>query len=77
MVYMQKKIQPLTSPQQVRDSIAYFATRKQTFQQKADAEQVQLRDSVVAAVTVHGISELEASKLAGVTRETVRRWLGK
>lgn len=35
-----------------------------------------LRDLVVKAVGA-GVSEVEASKLAGITRVTVREWLGK
>lgn len=35
-----------------------------------------LRDRVTRAVAA-GISENEAAKLAGVERQTVRKWLGK
>lgn len=35
-----------------------------------------LRSRVVRAVEA-GMSEKEASEIAGVTRDTVRRWLGK
>lgn len=67
----------LTTVDQLRDTTRYFARRKAVFQAKADDAQSSLRDCVVTLVTVHGVSELEASKLSGVTRETVRRWLGK
>lgn len=70
-------VQPLTTPAQLRSSIEYFAKREKALRAAADAERSQLRDCVVTAVTVHRMSELEASKLAGVTRQTVRTWCGK
>lgn len=70
-------MEPLTNPEQLRRSIAYFSQREKAFREKADAERSKLRDCVVSAVKVHGMSELEASKLAGVTRQTVRTWCGK
>jgi hypothetical protein len=70
-------MEPLTNPDQLRSSIEYFSKREKALREKADSERTQLRDCVVAAVTVHGMSELEASKLAGVTRQTVRAWVGK
>ena len=36
----------------------------------------QLRDAVRGAIAA-GMTEVEAAKLAGVTRMTVRAWLGK
>lgn len=68
--------EPLVDPEQVRSSIAYFAKREKAFQARADSERSRLRDCVVRAVQM-GMSELEASKLAGVTRGTVRTWCGK
>lgn len=41
-----------------------------------ESARVLLRESVLAGLGA-GISELEASKLAGVTRDSVRRWAGK
>lgn len=69
--------QPLTTPAQVIDSIAYFRGRAEAFQERADAARLSLRDCVVCAVTVHGMTEVEAARLSGVTRMTVRAWLGK
>lgn len=67
---------PLVSPEQVVRSIEYFARREKTFREKADGERTQLRDCVVRAVQL-GLSESDAARLAGVTRMTVRSWLGK
>ena len=67
----------VVDPDQLRRSIEYFSKREKAFREQADAERTKLRDCVISAVTVHGMSELEASKLAGVTRQTVRTWVGK
>jgi hypothetical protein len=69
--------QPLNSPDQLRRTIQYFAKREKALREQAEIERGKLRDCVVSAVTVHRMSELEASKLAGVTRQTVRTWVGK
>lgn len=68
--------EPLVNLDQIRGSIAYFGKREKALRTSADAERTQLRDCVVRAVQA-GMSELEASKLAGVTRQTVRSWCGK
>jgi hypothetical protein len=39
-------------------------------------EREMLKDRVLGALAA-GMSEVEASKLSGVTRETVRKWQGK
>jgi transposase len=70
-------MEPLNNTDQLRRSIEYFSKREKALREKADSERSKLRDCVVSAVTVHGISELEASRLAGVTRQTVRTWVGK
>jgi hypothetical protein len=57
--------------------IRYRAERFKAFQARADQERDFLKDHVVVAVRDEGMSELQASKLAGVTRQTVRAWLGK
>lgn len=67
----------LTTSEQVRDSIGYYARRRKTFQDRADEETQRLRDVVEAGYSVHGMTETELAKLAGVTRATVRSWLGK
>jgi hypothetical protein len=81
VAYMKKKTDPLdlplTDPAQLRRSIEYFAKREKAFREQAERERSKLRDCIVSAVTVHGMSELEASKLGGVTRQTVRTWVGK
>lgn len=77
VAYMENNQGSLTNPDDLRRSIAYFGQRRQTFLQKVDEETASLRSRVWLAVEVHGMSELEVSKLAGVTRDTVRRWLGK
>lgn len=56
--------------------IRYRAARFAAFDAKAKDARRSLRDVVVEAVGL-GMSELEASKLAGVTRQTVRSWVGK
>ena len=58
-------------------SIEYYGQRFRTFQEKADLERQQLRHKVINAIAAGYVSELQASKLAGVTRQTVRSWLGK
>lgn len=68
--------EPLVDLDQLRRSIGYFSEREKAFQKRADHERLQLRDCVVRAVQM-GMSELEASKVAGVTRQTVRTWCGK
>lgn len=43
---------------------------------RADEATVTLRDAVAEAVA-DGMTEVDAAKLAGVTRMTIRAWLGK
>lgn len=68
--------EPLVDIDQLRQSIEYFSKREKAFREQADLERIRLRDCVRRAVQ-SGMSELEASKLSGVTRGTVRTWIGK
>ncbi|MGH3447559.1 MAG: hypothetical protein ACRDP4_08035 [Nocardioidaceae bacterium] len=44
---------------------------------RAHETRAALRAATVAAVTYGGLSETEAHRQSGVTRMTVRAWLGK
>lgn len=67
----------LSLAEEYAQSITYRRQRFEAFQGSADDEKQQLRDRVVAAVLSGHVSEAEAARLAGVTRMTVRSWLGK
>jgi hypothetical protein len=59
------------------EAIRYRAERFKAFQARADEQRELLKDRVIDAVTEGGMAEAEAARLAGVTRMTVRAWLGK
>ena len=77
------EMKPVRTVTEEEDPVGYLSTvmryraaRFAAFDAKAKEARRSLRDVVVEAVG-RGMSELEASKLAGVTRQTVRSWVGK
>lgn len=78
-----EEMRPVRTVTEEEDPVGYLTTvmryraaRFAAFDAKAKDARRSLRDVVVEAVGL-GMSELEASKLAGVTRQTVRSWVGK
>lgn len=50
------------------------AARRDRARQALDSITADLREVVLTAIEEHGMSEAEASRLAGVGRMTVRKW---
>ena len=61
---------------QYRAAVAVWADTHAANRQRLQESRDELRGAVREAVK-HGMTEVEAAKLAGVTRMTVRAWLGK
>lgn len=67
----------LSLAEEYAQSITYRRQRFEAFQTRADEKKQELKDRVIAAVLSGHVSEAEAARLAGVTRMTVRSWMGK
>lgn len=65
------------SPYDYTDEIARCGADLALARRRVELTSDKLRVLVLRAIGSGHMSELEASKLAGVTRATVRRWQGK
>lgn len=61
---------------QYRAAVAVWADTHAANRRRVKESRDELRDAVRQAVGA-GMSEVEAARVAGVTRMTVRSWLGK
>ena len=60
-----------------RDHLARHAAAWQETKQAADDQRERVRAYVLMAHRDEGVSEVELARIAGVTRMTIRAWLGK
>jgi hypothetical protein len=67
----------LSLAEEYAQSIIYRRKRFEVAKASADNEKEQLKNRVVMAVLSGHVSEAEAARLAGITRMTVRAWVGK
>lgn len=58
------------------DQLVTLAAERKTRNVQAEQATRALRDAVIAAAS-EGVNEVRLSRLAGVSRPTVRAWLGK
>lgn len=66
----------VTASRTAREQLDASATLYQFSRKETSLRRERLKASVRAAVA-EGMSEVQAAKVAGVTRMTVRSWLGK
>ena len=64
------------APVAERDALTVWADTHATNKLRLEESRNELREAVRRA-TAAGMTEVEAARLAGVTRMTVRSWLGK
>lgn len=64
------------TPDQYRTAVAVWADAYATNRRRLQESRDELRDAVQQAVAA-GVTEVEAARLSGVTRMTVRKWVGK
>lgn len=64
------------STEDLKARVVEAAQRDQATSEAASVARAELREATLALLA-SGTSEVQAAKLAGVTRMTIRAWLGK
>lgn len=64
------------TPDQYRAAVAVWADTHAANRRRLQESRDELRDAVREAIKA-GVTEVEAARLSGVTRMTIRKWVGK